>query len=100
MAKNVFDSSKIYRTMLWGHSFTEFPAVIGKSPELPGTFAADTVEVSGQPGDVNEFAVFTVAEPVNNEFPAAWVGTYRLPYDKILQNPPEYIGEVQAAETP
>ena len=46
------------------------------------------------------FAVFTVAEPVNNEFPAAWVGTYRLPFDKILQNPPEYIGEVQAAETP
>jgi hypothetical protein len=100
MANNVFDSSKIYRTMLWGHGFTSFPEMIERTPYLPGTFAADTVEVSGQPGDVNEFAVFTVAEPVNNEFPAAWVGTYRLPFDKILQNPPEYIGEVQAAETP
>ena len=88
MAKNVFDPSKIYKTVLWGHSFTDFPGSAGNMPELPGTFAADTVETSG-----GEYAAFTVSEPSGNEYPASWVGTYRLPYNKILANPPEYIGE-------
>ena len=94
MAQNVFDTSKIYSTILWGHSFTYFPGSAGNSPELPGTFAADTVETTGQAGGVNEFAVFTVAEPSGNEYPAAWVGTYRLPYEMILRNPPVEIGDV------
>ena len=74
MAKNVFDTSKIYKTILWGHSFTDFPGSAGNSPELPGIFAADTVETTGQPGGVNEYAVFTVSEPEGNEYPAAWAG--------------------------
>ncbi len=94
MAKNVFDTSKIYKTVLWGHSFTDFPGSAGNSPELPGTFAADTVETTDQPGDVNEYAVFTVLEPTANEYPALWVGTYRLPYSKIVENTPVYVADV------
>ncbi len=95
MASNVFDPSKIYKTVLWGHSFTDFPGSAGNSPKLPGTFAADTVEIGGElTGGVTEYAVFTVSEPTGNEYPASWVGTYRLPYDKIMANPPEYIGDV------
>ena len=93
MAKNVFDTTKIYATVLWGHSFTDFPGSAGNSPELPGTFAADTVEADG-----GEYAVFTVEEPTGNEYPAAWVGTYRLPYDKIVSNPPVYVGDVPEPE--
>lgn len=95
MAKNVFDTSKIYATHLWGHSFTDFPGSAGNTPELPGTFAADTVEIDGSlTGGVTEYAVFTVAEPTGKEYPASWVGTYRLPMDKIRANPPVYIGDV------
>lgn len=94
MAKDVFNTGKIYQTRLWGHSFTDFPGSDGNIPELPGTFAADTVEVTGQPGGVNEFAVFTVQEPSGSEYPASWVGTYRLPYGKIVENPPVYIADV------
>lgn len=93
MAKNVFDPSKIYKTVLWGHSFTDFPGSAGNMPELPGTFAADTVETSG-----GEYAVFTVSEPSGNEYPASWVGTYRLIMDKIRANPPVYIGDVPEPE--
>ena len=94
MAKDRFDTSKIYRCRLWGINFEYFPGSPGNSPELPGTFAADTVETSGQPGNVDEFAVFTVSEPSGNEYPASWVGTYRLPYGKIVENPPIYVADV------
>ena len=95
MASNVFDPSKIYKTVLWGHSFPDFPGSAGNSPKLPGTFAADTEEISGLlTGGVTEYAIFTVAEPSGNEYPASWVGTYRLPYSMIVSNPPEIIGEV------
>lgn len=90
---NVFDTTKIYSTILWGHSFTYFPGSAGNSPELPGTFAADTVEVNGE-----QYAVFTVQEPVAGEYPAAWVGTYRIPYDKLVSNPPLYIADVPQPE--
>ena len=93
MASNVFDTSKIYKTVLWGHSFTDFPGSAGNMPELPGTFAADTVETSG-----GEYAVFTVSEPSGNEYPAAWAGSYRLIMDKIRANPPVYIGDVPTLE--
>lgn len=92
MASSVFDTTKIYKTVLWDHCFTGFPD--GCCPEVSGTFAADTVETTGEPGNVNEFAVFTVAEPTGHEYPAAWVGTYRLPYEKIIANPPVEIGTV------
>lgn len=99
MASNVFDTSKIYKTALWGHSFTDFPGSAGNSPELPGTFAADTVEINGDlTGGVTEYAVFTVSEPSGKEYPASWVGTYRLPYSKLVENPPEYIGDVPTPE--
>lgn len=99
MASNVFDTSKIYQTRLWGHSFTDFPGSPGNSPELPGTFAADTVEVSGDlTGGVTEYAVFTVSEPSGKEYPASWVGTYRLPYGKILECPPVYVADVPTPE--
>lgn len=101
MASNVFDTSKIYRTPLFGHSFTDFPGSAGNIPKLPGTFAADTLETDGKlTGGVTEYAVFTVSEPTGNEYPASWVGTYRLPYDKIMANPPEYIGDVPTPPTP
>lgn len=100
MASNVFDESKIYQTRLWGHSFTDFPGSPGNSPELPGTFAGDTVEIDGDlTGGVTEYAVFTVSEPSGKEYPASWVGTYRLPYSKIVENPPEYIGDVPTLES-
>lgn len=68
MASNVFDTSKIYRTPLFGHSFTNWPGSAGNSPVLPGTFAADTVEIDGTlTGGVTEYAVFTVSEPTGNE---------------------------------
>ena len=97
MAQNVFNTGKIYKTVLWGHSFTDFPEAY--EPELPGTFAADTVEVSGDlSGNVTEYAVFTVSEPSGNEYPAAWAGTYRLPYGKIVENPPVYVADVPEPE--
>lgn len=101
MAQNVFDPSKIYLTPIWGHSFTDFPGSAGNVPELPGTFAADTIETDGQlTGGVTEYAVFTVLEPVNHEYPASWVGVYRLPYDAIASNPPVYIGDVPTPPEP
>lgn len=101
MASSVFDTSKIYKTRLWGHSFTDFPGSMGNSPELPGTFAADTVETDGKlTGGVTEYAIFTVAQPSGDEYPPSWAGTYALPYSKILENPPEYIGDVPTPPTP
>lgn len=101
MAKDVFNPDKIYLTRLWGHSFTDWPASAGNVPELIGTFAADTVETDGAlTGGVCEWAVFTVMEPVDHEFPANWVGTYRLPYDKIVSNPPVYVGDVPTPPEP
>lgn len=92
MASNVFDTSKIYKTRVWGHSFTDFPA--SESPELPGTFAADTRETSNQPGNVNEYAIFTVGRPAGSEYPEAWAGTYAIPYSKLVENPPVVVGTV------
>ena len=98
MASSVFDTSKIYQARLFGHAFTSFPE--GIEPELPGTFEADTVETSGQPGDINEFAVFTVSAPSGSEYPAAWAGTYRIPYAALVDNPPIEIGDVPTPPDP
>ncbi len=101
MAKDVFDTSKIYATHLWGHSFTDFPGSAGNTPKLPGTFAADTLETDGKlTGGVTEYAIFTVAQPSGDEYPPSWAGTYALPYSKILENPPEYIGDVPTPPDP
>ena len=99
--KDRFDSTKIYKTLIWGHAFTDFPGSVGNIPELPGVFDADTVEVSGElTGGVTEFAVFHVSEPSDNEFSPAWVGVYRLPYDRLVANPPVYIGDVPTPPDP
>ena len=99
MAQNIFDTSKIYKTRIWGHSFSDFPG--SDAPELPGTFAADTVETDGElTGGVAEYAIFTVSQPSGDEYPASWAGTYALPYSKIVENPPEYIGDVPTPPDP
>lgn len=74
MAKNVFNPNKRYRCRL--HLFTE----LGR-PSVVGSLAADTVVVHDPVFGIREYAVFTVDEPQNGEFPPAWVGTYRLPMD-------------------
>lgn len=82
MAKDVFDPNKIYLTRIWGHGFTHFPEIA--EPRLKGTFEAETVECYDKFGKKHEFAVFTVLEPENAEFPHQWVGTYRIPIAFVL----------------
>lgn len=92
MAKNVFDPGKIYRVPIYGHLFD---GSTDHAPALPGSFAADTVDISSKDGygNVTEYAVFTVREPEAMEFSPAWVGTYRIPMSKLISSPPEEIGE-------
>lgn len=87
MAQNVFDTTKIYSTRLFGHGFNTFPEC--DNPVLPGTFAADTVEADGK-----EYAVFTVQEPTAEEFPKGWIGVYRIDMVFLAANPPVEIGTV------
>lgn len=77
MAKKVFNESKTYMCRLFGHAFINFPENF--SPRLKGSLAADTIEINDPVFGKGEYAVFTVNEPENGEFPPAWVGTYRLP---------------------
>ena len=87
MAQNVFDTTKIYSTRVFGHTFNNFPEC--DNPVLPGTFAADTVEADGK-----ELAVFTVSESETNEYPAEWAGTFRIDMVVLAANPPAEIGTV------
>lgn len=89
MAKNVFDPSvthKIFLNIVFpGFTCGNF---------VPGHFEADTVEfgekpVTAVPSNYEEFAVFTVAEPVNGEYPHRFVGTYRIPIEELKMNHPE-----------
>ena len=43
-------------------------------PLVTGSFAADPV--TGNDG--NEYALFTIADPQNGEYPSHWAGTYRI----------------------
>lgn len=79
---SVFNPEINYSIVLLGHSFDSSPV----SPVVHGYFAADTVEVSGELSGEKEFAVFTVDEPVNHEYPAAFVGTYRISMSALRQN--------------
>lgn len=79
---NVFNPETNYSIVLLGHSFDGFPV----SPVVHGHFAADTVEVSGELSGEKEYAVFTVDEPQNLEYPAAFVGTYRISMSALMQN--------------
>lgn len=79
---NVFNPEINYSIVLLGHSFDSSPV----SPLVHGHFAADTVEVSGELSGEKEYAVFTVDEPQNLEYPAAFVGTYRISMSALMQN--------------
>lgn len=79
---SVFDPEISYSIVLLGHSFDGFAV----SPVVHGHFAADTVEVSGELSGEKEYAVFTVDEPQNHEYPAAFVGTYRISMNALRQN--------------
>ena len=84
MAKDVFNPEEKHVVYLANHSFDGTL----NSPTLPGHFAADTVEVEGERGGETAYAVFTVDEPVGNEYPHEWVGTYRIGMSALkLYNP-------------
>lgn len=74
MAKNVFDASKTYRCRL-------YTLEAQGQPEVTGSLAADTVEVSDPVFGQAEYAVFTTTDTPNGAFPPAWIGVYRLPMD-------------------
>lgn len=81
--QNVFNPETNYTIKLLGHYFDGYQ---GGPVTVHGYFAADTVEVSGEFSNEKEYAVFTVDEPVNHEYPAAFVGTYRLAMSALRQN--------------
>ena len=83
MAQNVFNPETNYAIKLLGHRFDGYE---GGPSDVHGYFAADTVEVSGELGGEKEYAVFTVDEPVNGEYPHAFVGTYRIGMSLLKQN--------------
>ena len=72
MAQNVFNAESTYKCRL-------YLLKLEGQPSVTGTLAADTVEINDPVFGKEEYAVFTVNEPKNSEFPPAWVGTYRLP---------------------
>lgn len=72
MAQNVFNAESTYKCRLYLLKLEGQPSVTGK-------LAADTVEINDPVFGKEEYAVFTVNEPENSEYPPAWVGTYRLP---------------------
>lgn len=102
--QNVFNPETNYTIKLLGHYFDGFQ---GGPVEVHGHFAADTVEVSGEYSNEKEYAVFTVDEPTNSEYPHAFVGTYRLAMSALRQNykallfpEPEPEEEPAAADEP
>ena len=102
--QNVFNPETNYTIKLLGHYFDGYQ---GGPVEVHGHFAADTVEVSGEFSQEKEYAVFTVDEPTNSEYPHAFVGTYRLAMSALRQNyknmlfpEPEPEPEEEPAESP
>ena len=70
MAKNVFNSETNYSIKLLGHLFDGYT---GGYADVHGHFEADTIEVSNEIGGETEYAVFIVDDPVNGEYPFAFV---------------------------
>ena len=87
MAKNVFNPQQRYECFLYGHSFDRSNVPV----TLPGYFEADTIEVEGELSREREFAVFHVDEPQHREYPAHWVGVYRLPMSCLRSCPPKAL---------
>lgn len=81
--QNVFNPDTCYSIKLLGHYFDGYQ---GDCATVHGHFAADTVEVSGEYSREKEYAVFTVDEPNGNEYPHAFVGTYRIAMSALLQS--------------
>ena len=100
MAKNVFNPETNYSIKLLGHLFDGYT---GCHSDVHGHFEADTVEVSGEAGGEKEYAVFVVDDPVNGEYPFAFVGSYRIGmsllkvnYKNLLFPEPEPESEPEA----
>lgn len=63
-----YDSNTIYRFKLIGHAFTRFPSA--EEPIVRGTITEDP--------DNKDFYRCTVNEPIQEEYPSAWAGVYRV----------------------
>ena len=83
MAKNVFNPETNYSIKLLGHLFDGYT---GGYADVHGHFEADTVEVSNEAGGEREYAVFVVDDPVNGEYPFAFVGSYRIGMSLLKMN--------------
>lgn len=97
MAQNVFNPETNYTIPLVGHRFDGY---MGGPCTVHGYFAADTVEVSGEAGGEREYAVFTVDEPVNGEYPHAFVGTYRISMGNVKQSFPWVLPQPEPEPEP
>lgn len=84
--KNVFSPQKHYKVLI------PLRFDNNASPlSLPGHFEADTIEREGELSREREFAVFHVDEPTNREYPAHYVGVYRIPIGHLQVFPPQEI---------
>lgn len=87
--KNVFDPAKHYMALVSGQHFE----TNGIFYEMPGRFAADTVDRFDPLTQEREFAVFTVDEPDEKSpaYPFTRAGTFYLPMSVLSLNPPREI---------
>ena len=97
MAKNVFNPETTHTIPLVGHRFDGY---LGGYCTVHGHFAADTVEVFDEATREHEFAVFTVDEPANNEYPHAFVGTYRISMGNVKQSFPWVLPKPEPEPNP
>lgn len=81
---------------LFGHGMQSFAGNITPDPEVIGSFAAQTV----MGHDNVEYALFTVEDPENGEYPSSWAGTYRISVSvlksgcSVLGRPGEYYPDI------
>ena len=84
--KNVFNPEKRYNVLMCcKFDNNAIPAT------LPGHFEPDTIEREGEYSNEKQFAVFHVDEPHGHEYPAHWVGVYRIPMGHLQVFPPQEI---------
>lgn len=69
---------------LYGHGL-ECVGNINPEPLVKGSFEADPIIGN----DGNEYAVFTIADPQNGEYPSLWAGTYRINLSRLKAYAPE-----------
>lgn len=73
---------------LYGHGLENVGSVDAE-PMVTGSFAADPV--TGNDG--KEYAVFTIADPQNGEYPSLWAGTYRISLSRLEAYAPEVFAD-------